>query len=290
VTDIDALLPAQMARRAEDIGVAKASLPLDRLFILAVLGGVFISLGAAFSTVVTAGGGLAPGVSRLLGGLTFALGLILVVVGGAELFTGNMLVVMAAASGRIRLGALARNWAVVYIGNLIGAVATAVLVFLSQQYRQGSGSVGERVLAIAQTKSSLGVLPAVTLGVLANLLVCLAVWLSLSARSTVDRVVAVTVPVAAFVACGFEHSIANMYFLPIGLFVKDHAPDAFWTEIAGTKAQFAELTWTRAITHNLLPVTAGNIIGGGLLVAATYWFVYLRRPTVVVPIAPDGSA
>jgi formate/nitrite transporter len=268
MNDVDALIPADMARRAEDIGVAKASMPLARLAVLGVLGGAFIGLGAAFSTAVTAGDGLAPGIARLLGGVTFSLGLVLVVVGGAELFTGNMLIVMAAVNRRVRFGALLRNWGVVYVANLVGAVGVAALVFWAGQYRQGGGAVGERALAIATTKADLDVWPAVVLGILANLLVCLAVWLSFSARSTTDRILAVMFPITAFVACGFEHSIANMYFLPLGMFVQQH--------VAGSDGS---LTWGDAVFHNLLPVTLGNMIGGGVLVGLTYWFVYLRgRP------------
>jgi formate/nitrite transporter FocA (FNT family) len=246
MNDVDALIPADMARRAEDIGVAKASMPLARLAVLGVLGGAFIGLGAAFSTAVTAGDGLAPGIARLLGGVTFSLGLVLVVVGGAELFTGNMLIVMAAVNRRVRFGALLRNWGVVYVANLVGAVGVAALVFWAGQYRQGGGAVGERALAIATTKADL----------------------SFSARSTTDRILAVMFPITAFVACGFEHSIANMYFLPLGMFVQQH--------VAGSDGS---LTWGDAVFHNLLPVTLGNMIGGGVLVGLTYWFVYLRgRP------------
>jgi formate/nitrite transporter len=154
------------------------------------------------------------------------------------------------------------------VANLVGAVGVAALVFWSGQYRQGGGAVGERALAIATTKADLDVWPAVVLGILANLLVCLAVWLSFSARSTTDRILAVMFPITAFVACGFEHSIANMYFLPLGMFVQQH--------VAGSDGS---LTWGDAVFHNLLPVTLGNMIGGGVLVGLTYWFVYLRgRP------------
>jgi len=274
---LDALLPAAMAERAEAVGVAKAALPLPRLFALAVLGGVFISLGAVFSTAVTAGTGLAPGISRLIGGLSFSLGLILVVVGGAELFTGNMLIVMAAANRKVRLAALARNWAVVYVGNFVGSLAMAAAVFASGQYRQGNGAVGDRMLAIATTKSVLSFGPAVLLGVLANVLVCLAIWLSFSARTTTDRIAAVVFPITAFQACGFEHSIANMYFLPVGLFVKQHGSASFWATAATKPSQLGGLTWGDAFTHNLIPVTIGNMVGGGLLVGLTYWFIYLRH-------------
>lgn len=285
---MDALLPPAMARRAEDVGVAKASMPAWRMFVLAVLAGAFIAFGATFATVVTTGDGVPFGVSRLLGGLAFSLGLVLVVVGGAELFTGNNLIVMAWASRRVTTAQVLRNWVVVYLGNLVGAVGVAVLVFLSGQYRADQGGVGERVLEIGDAKTGLPVGRAVVLGILANILVCLAVWLSFSARSVVDRVVAVMLPITAFVASGFEHSIANMYFVPEAIFVRRHAPSSFLSSIGTTRAAHPDLTWQRFLTHNLLPVTFGNLIGGAVLVGLVYWFVYLRaRPAANTA---DGDA
>ena len=178
--NLDALVPAAIARKAEDIGVAKTEMEFGRLFVLAVLAGAFIAMGAMFSTVVTAGGGMSPGISRLLGGVVFALGLVLVVVGGAELFTGNTLVVMAFASRRVRLVRVLRNWGIVYLGNIVGAVATAALVVLSRRLEAGDGSVGLRALDIASAKSHLAVGDAFVSGILANTLVCLAVWMSMS--------------------------------------------------------------------------------------------------------------
>jgi formate/nitrite transporter len=213
----------------------------------------------------------------LLAGLTFSLGLVLVVAGGAELFTGNNLIVMAWASRKINALQLLRNWAIVYAGNFVGAVGTAVLVYLSGQYGFGSGAVGAAALATANAKTDLGFGQAVVLGILCNGLVCLAVWLSYGARSTADKVLAVVPPIAAFVAAGFEHSVANMYFIPLGLFIKTGAHDSFWTAIGKTARDYPQLTWDRFFISNLLPVTVGNIIGGAVLVAAVYWFVYLRR-------------
>ncbi|MBI5089051.1 MAG: formate/nitrite transporter family protein [Actinobacteria bacterium] len=249
---------------------------LVRLFALAVLAGAFIALGALFSTVVTAGGGTAAGVSRLLGGTVFALGLVLVVVGGAELFTGNTLVVMAYASRRIRLARLLRNWGIVYLGNVVGAVSTAFLVVLSRRLESGDGSIGIRALDVARAKTDLHVFDAFVSGILANTLVCLAVWMSMSARSVTDKVIAVVPPVAAFVAAGFEHSIANLYFVPVALFHRLLARDAFWETTATTSDSYSSITWWRFIEHNLVPVTLGNIVGGAVLVGLTYWFVYLR--------------
>ena len=278
-SQFDALLPADMARRAEDIGVAKAHLDAVTTFVLAVLAGAFIALGALFATTVMAGasGVLPYGVTRLLGGVVFSLGLILVVVGGAELFTGNTLIVMAWASGRIGLAAVLRNWTIVFAGNLVGAVATAILVVAGGQYTFGAGAVGSTALSIAAAKLQFGFVQAVALGTLCNALVCLAVWLTLSARSTTDRILAVLFPISAFVAAGFEHSVANMYFVPVALFIRNAAAPGFWTAIHQPPAAYAALNWSAFLLRNLLPVTIGNIIGGGVMVGTVYWFVYLRR-------------
>jgi len=277
--NIDALLPAEMARRAEYIGVRKAESPVFTTFVLAVLAGAFIALGAIFSTTITAGaaGSLPYGVTRLLAGLVFSLGLILVVVGGAELFTGNNLIVMAWASRKVKTSALLKNWVIVYVGNFVGSIGTAILIFLSRQYRFGGGVVGQTALTIANSKVNLEFIQAIALGVLCNTLVCLAVWLTYSARSTVDKIAAIIFPVSAFVAAGFEHSIANMYFIPIGLFIKDFDP-AFTAKIVSeTSLNLEHLNWGSFLFNNLLPVTIGNILGGVLLVAVIYWSVFLRK-------------
>ena len=278
VPGIDALLPPAMARRAEEAGVRKAGMAPLGLFVLAVLAGAFIALGGVFATTALAGTGATPwGPARVLAGFAFSLGLILVVVGGAELFTGNNLIVMAWASGRVSTNALLRSWGVVFAGNFVGAAGTALLVYLSGAYRFGDGAWGATALSIASAKLRLGFGQAMALGVLCNTLVCLAVWLTYSARSTTDRVLVIVPPISAFVAAGFEHSIANMYFVPVALLVRDLDP-AFVTA-SGFDAQTNVLGWTRFL-WSLVPVTAGNMIGGTALVAAVYWFVYLRgRPS-----------
>jgi formate/nitrite transporter len=272
----DALLPPDVARRAEEVGVAKVATPVVRLGVLSVTAGAFISFGAVFSTSVTAGGEMPPGIARLLGGLVFSLGLILVVVAGAELFTGNSLVVIATASRRVSVAALLRNWVVVYTGNFAGAMLTTLVIYWSGFYEGAGGTLGERALTIAANKTSLGTREAVLLGVLANALVCLAIWLSLSARSVTDKVVAIIFPITAFVACGFEHSVANMYFIPAGLFIKAWAPMSFWSAAGTSAAAYPTITWRNYFIGNLLPVTIGNIIGGAVLVGLVYWFVYRR--------------
>jgi formate transporter FocA len=286
---LDALLPADMAVKAEQIGVRKAHLNPISMFALAVLAGAFIALGAVFATTVSAGAGSLPyGVTRLLAGLVFTLGLILVIIGGAELFTGNNLIVMAWASRKVSTGLLLKNWLIVYLGNFAGALGTASLVYLGRQYTFGQGAVGAAALATANAKVGLEFVQALALGILCNALVCLAVWLTFSARTTTDRLLAIMPPIAAFVAAGFEHSIANMYFIPIGLFIKAGAPEAFWTGIGKTAADYASLTWSNFFIKNLLPVTLGNVIGGTLLVGAVYWFVYLRH-AVMVPASSKAA-
>lgn len=271
---LDPLLPPEMALRAETAGVIKATLPVTSLVLLGVLAGAFIALGAGFYTTVTSGSELGYGPTRLLGGVAFSLGLILVVIAGAELFTGNNLMVMAWAGRRITTLQLLRAWAIVYAGNFAGAVATAALVALSGQWRFNDYAVGRNALRIADAKVDLDFVEAFFLGVLCNALVCLAVWLTYSARSNLDKAVAVVFPITAFVASGFEHSIANMYFIPLGLMLKSQ--DAAVTSSGLEETQLANLDVVHFFYANLLPVTAGNIVGGGLLVAAIYWFVYRR--------------
>ena len=273
-TGLDALPPAEVARKAENVGVAKAGMSPANVFALSILAGAFIALGAIFATTTMAGGGDLPyGVVRLLGGLTFTLGLILVVVAGAELFTGNNLIVMAWASRRVSTARLLGNWALVFTGNFVGAVATAWLMYVGEQYTFGKGAVGATALSIAATKTSLGWLQAVVLGAFCNALVCLAIWLTYGARTTTDKILAIVPPIAAFVAVGFEHSVANMYFIPIGLLIK--TDESF---VAGLESapDLSHLTWGSFLGDNLLPVTLGNIVGGGLMVGLVYWWVYLR--------------
>jgi formate transporter len=280
--NFDAFIPPQMAAKAEEIGVAKATMGWRNTFALGVLAGAFIALGAIFATTVTVGaaGQLAFGVARVLGGLVFCLGLILVIVAGAELFTGNNLIVMAWANKRISCWQVLRSWGIVYVGNFLGAIATAVLLFFTRQYMFGAGAIGLNVLNIAQAKCELEFVQALALGVACNALVCLAVWLCYSARTTTDKILSIIFPITAFVAAGFEHCVANMYFIPIGLFVKASAPTALWEVIGKTPADYASLTWGNFFFANLLPVTIGNIIGGSVMVGLVYWFIYIRQGVV----------
>ncbi len=286
----DAIMPPAMATRATDTGVKKAALDTFSMFALAMLAGAFIAMGAVFATLVTSGSiaangpdgalllktGLPYGIMRLLAGLAFTLGLIMVVVAGAELFTGNNLIIMAWASGKVSTLALLRNWVIVYVGNFVGSIVTAYLMFLSKQYTFGSGAVGLAALSTGETKTSLGFVQAIALGIFCNALVCMAVWLCYSARTTTDRILSIIPPIAGFVAAGFEHSVANMYFIPVALFIKYMGDPSFFTAIQKTATDFPHLTWGNFLLANLLPVTIGNIIGGAGMVGLVYWFVYLR--------------
>ncbi len=276
---MDALLPPEMAIRAEEIGVKKATMNFTSLFALAILAGAFIAFGAVFSTTIatSVNGSLPYGVMRLLSGLVFSLGLVLVVVGGAELFTGNNLIVMAWANGRVKTSLVMRNWLIVYFGNFVGAVGIAVLIYFSGHLSFADGKIAETALSIANTKSNLDFGQAIILGILCNVLVCLAIWLSFSGRSTTDKMLSVVPPITAFVACGFEHSVANMYFIPVGLLLKNGAGESFWTGIGKAAGDYPALNLENFFLRNLIPVTIGNIIGGAVLVGIVYWFVYLRR-------------
>jgi formate/nitrite transporter len=279
VPSLDALLPPEMARRAEEVGARKADVDAVTAFTLAVLAGAFVALGGVFATTALAGAGSAPwGAVRVLAGAAFSVGLILVLVGGAELFTGNNLIVMAWASGRVSARALLRNWVIVFAGNLVGAGGIAALVYVGGTHRGGGGAFGATALAIAQAKVELGFTQAVALGVLCNTVVCLAVWLTFAARTTADRVLAIVPPISAFVASGFEHSVANTYFIPLGLLITYLDPE-FAATVGSVAPASRALTWSAFLSRNLLPVTIGNVGGGAILVGLVYWFVYLRtRP------------
>ncbi|MFT7679607.1 MAG: formate transporter [Planctomycetota bacterium] len=256
----DAWSPDQIAARVESLGVAKARSSLVRLLVLSVLAGAFISLGAVFYLVVVTGSELGFGVTRLLGGLAFSTGLILVVVAGAELFTGNNLVSMAWASRLISLRELLRNWILVYAGNVLGALGTVALVRMGGIADLGNGAVGETALAIGHAKAGVGIIQAIALGILCNTLVCLAVWLTIGGHTVADKILAIIFPITAFVTAGMEHSIANWFFLPYAYLLG-----------AGESAGFVQ-----GAGWNILAVSLGNVLGGTLLVAGVYWLAYLR--------------
>jgi formate/nitrite transporter len=261
----DAFSPREIAERVSDVGVAKARLPLLQLWMLGMLAGAFIALGSLYFVVVLSDPSLGFAAKRVLGGAVFSLGLFLVVVAGAELFTGNNLLAMAWADGKVSSGEVLRNWAIVCAANFAGALGVATLVFLSGHAGMDSGSVAKTYLAILKLKTELPFWKAFFSGVLCNVLVCMAVWLTMAGRSVADKFFAVLLPISAFVAAGFEHSIANMYFIPLGMMLQAAAGEP--VELAG-------------LFRNLVPVIAGNIAGGSVLVALVYHVIY-RRPALV---------
>jgi len=275
--NMDTLLPPDMALKAEQIGAAKAAMPATKTFVLAILAGAFIALGAVFFTVVTTGVAIPFGTARLLGGVVFSLGLVLVVIAGAELFTGNNLIVMAWANKKVSTTLLLRNWALVFSGNFIGALFVVVLILLAQQYNMNGGELGLNIMKIATAKCKLGFVQAIASGVLCNILVCLAVWLCFSATSSSARIMCIILPVSAFVAAGFEHSIANMYFVSVAILLQLYGSPQFLVMLHESGIDYSAVTWHNFIWHNLLPVTIGNIIGGAGLVGLVYWFVYLKK-------------
>jgi formate/nitrite transporter len=260
----DAYSPREIAQRVEAVGVVKARLPLLSMVMLGMLAGAFVGMGAMFSIIVTADTSLSFGVARVLGGAVFSLGLLLVVVAGAELFTGNNLLAMAWADGKVTSLELLRNWAVVCAANFAGAAGLALLVFLSGHTDMNGGAIAAQVLKLAQVKCDMPLAQAFFKGVLCNLFVCMAVWMAMAGRSVVDKAVAVVPPITAFVAAGLEHSIANMYIIPLAMLLK-----------ASGMPAADSIGWV-GMLHNLLPVIAGNIVGGSVLVALVYHLIYRR--------------
>jgi formate/nitrite transporter len=259
-----AYAPGEIAQGIEEVGIAKAEGALLPIFALAFLAGAYIALGAMFYTLVMTGADASFGPARMLGGIAFSLGLILVLVGGAELFTGNVLIVLDWAAGRVGTGALLRNWGIVYVGNFVGALGMAGLAWWAGIHHIGGDGVARTALGIAGAKEALPFWTAFVRGILCNVLVCMAVWLCFAARDVASKVLAIVFPIAAFVALGFEHSIANMFFLPYATLLSlDPALAAKGVSLAG-------------LVRNLVPVTLGNIVGGGVFVALSYFVIYRR--------------
>ncbi len=264
----DIYTPKEIAAKVEAVGVAKAHQPPLQTVMLGIVAGGFIALGALYYTVVVSDAQLSFGIARVLGGITFSLGLILVVIAGAELFTGNNLLVMAWADRKITLTELLRNWVLVYVANAVGAIGLALAVYLSHHADMNHGAIGVTYLKIAAAKTTLPFAEAFFKGVLCNLLVCLAVWIALAGHTVTDKVIAIVFPISAFVAAGFEHCVANMYFIPLGIFLHDGG-----LTVEGVNT--AALTWG-GFVDNLVPVTLGNIVGGSGLVALVYYTIYHR--------------
>jgi formate/nitrite transporter len=268
----NSLSPAEIANKAENIGVDKTYLSIGKMTLLGILAGAYIAFGAVFSSIsVTGMSGVWPyGITRIFAGLTFSLGLILVVIAGAELFTGNNLMLLALLRKKITMKALLRNWIVVYLANFLGSITVALMVIGSKLYLSDNGELGKTMLSIANSKSGESFWPAFILGILCNVLVCLAVWMSYSARTTEGKILAIIFPITAFIAAGFEHSVANMYILSLGLLLQNIDPSF----VTGLGIVFTHLTLSNALINNLIPVTLGNIIGGAGFVAGIYAAIY----------------
>jgi len=281
-TSSDCHPPAKIAEKAEAAGVTKSKLNALSTGLLGGMAGVFIGLGAMFCTLAITNINIGFGLTKLLGGLVFCLGLILVVIAGAELFTGNSLLTMSFISGRTSFARMARNWGLVYAANMVGSLALVGFMFYSNQWAFSDFGVGATALSIANAKVSLGFGEALVRGILCNFLVCLAVWMAFSARTVSGKILAIIFPITAFVAAGFEHSIANMYFIPMGMLMA-HQPAVLGA--AGlTAGSVANLNWA-GFASNLIPVTIGNIIGGGVFIGAIYWFTYLRKDRTAEMVA-----
>ena len=263
----NAYSPAEIARRVEAVGETKARMATLPLALLGVLAGAFIGLGAMLFVLVKSDATLGFATSSVLGGLVFSVGLFMVVVAGAELFTGNNLIVMAWADGRVSTAQVLRNWGIVCLANFVGAAALALLVFASGHASLNGGAVAHKVVQIALAKQELPFVMALLRGVLCNVLVCMAVWMAMAGRSVTDKAVAVVLPVMAFVAAGFEHSIANMYLMPLAMLLQHDG-------LTG----HAAITWG-GMLGNLLPVILGNVLGGAVLVAGVYHVIYKRQPS-----------
>ncbi|MGL4206178.1 MAG: formate transporter FocA [Aeromonadaceae bacterium] len=268
----DCLKPEAIAAVAEDITYGKATKPAAKTFLLAITAGAFIAIAFIFYITVIATGG-----SKLAGGICFALGLILCVILGGELFTSTTLTLVARASNRITWGQMLKNWGIVYFGNLVGGLIMVMLIMLSSQYMNTSGQWGLTALNVAQHKIHHTFIEAVTLGILCNLMVCLAAWMAFGGRTMTDKALIMILPVAMFVASGFEHSIANMFMIPAGIAIQNFAGPEFWQAIGVEQAKYADLTISHFILNNLIPVTIGNIIGGGGMIGLTYWFIFRRH-------------
>ena len=266
IFNLQAYSPAEIEEAVEKVGVKKANLPFLTSFMLAIVAGGGIGFGALYYSIVASDPTLSFATVRVVGGLVFTLGLTLVLIGGAELFTGNNLIVMAWASGKVSTRSMLRNWSIVYFGNFVGAVGLIVLVFYSHHLDMNDGRVGASILNTAAGKIRPDVIALFFKGILCNVLVCAALWLAYAGRTVTDKMVAVILPISAFIAAGFEHCVANMYFLPLAWLL---------VQTGQAPANFdSSLITLSGILHNLVPVTLGNIVGGAGFVGAVYWAIY----------------
>ena len=272
----DCITPNGVAHElADSVMPMKASYRKSKLFVLAIAAGAFIAFGAQVSlNVMTGTEAISWGIAKLVGAMTFATGLMMVVLTGAELFTGNVMMTFAVIEKRISIWRLLRNWSIVYVGNFIGSIILATLIYFSGCSHNSHEALGVLGLTTAYTKATLPFVEAFTRGILCNWLVCLAIWMASSSRHVIGKIFAIFFPIMTFVASGYEHSIANMYFLTNGLFLK-HTP-AIVAASGLTPEQLSGLTLKTCLLNNLLPVTLGNIVGAIVFVVLLFWTAYLR--------------
>ena len=279
-TKPDCVAGAALEAKAETVGVNKAHMELDRCFVSAMLAGFFIGLGATFMLIVKADPNMSFGWSQVLGGACFSLGLICVIVAGAELFTGNVLMVCAAASKKIKWGLVVKMWIVVWVGNLIGSLVLVAILTGGNYFGMGSGAVGDAMINVAYSKINLPWMVIFFRGMMCNILVCLAVWMGFAGRTVIDKIFTTIIPVAAFVACGFEHCVANMFFLPMGVTALNVV--GYTGEIDPTKLEAIQETVTVAgCAYNISAATLGNLVGGAVVVGLAYWFIYRKKKAKV---------
>ncbi len=275
MTELNFFSPAQIAEKMSAVGQKKVGIPAGKFFTLAILAGAFIAFGAELSIMVGHQTGLGVGVTKLLAGSVFSVGLMLVIIAGSELFTGDNLIVIAALEKKIRWSQVLNRWMLVYLGNFVGSILLAAIMFGTGLWLTNGGLVGASALNIANAKVNLTFMQALMRGIGCNWLVCLAVWMAISAKDIAGKILAIYFPIMAFVASGFEHSVANMFFIPYGLFLKGSSTVVDATGKAASA--FSNLTWGNLFTKNLIPVTIGNIIGGALFVGMLYWYIYLKK-------------
>lgn len=272
------LSPAEIAEFTVGVGVKKASLKWWKQFVLGIMAGMFIALAGNASSV--AGYGISSaGLSKTLSGALFAAGLLMVLFAGAELFTGNCLMTMAVAEKKIRTSAMLKNWFFVYLGNLVGGVLYTFLMSNTTQMNMGGGQLGAYAINAAYGKCTMEFMPAFIMGIFCNVLVCIAVWVSYSTKNVAGKILAMFFPIWIFVASGYEHCVANMYFIPMGIFEKDNATAvaAAMDKYGLTADQISSVNWQNFFVTNLIPVTLGNILGGGVVVGLVYWLVYVKK-------------
>ena len=271
------LKPAETLEVCINTGVAKAGSSFGRLVVLGILAGAFIALAAQGSTMAAfnlIGSPETFGVGKALQGAVFGAGLIMVVLAGGELFTGNVLILASVAEKKVTVAKMLRNWVIVYIANLIGSLLVAWLVSQTGQWAGGADALGGMTVKIAAGKTALDFWPALVMGIFCNWLVCVAVWLSFASESFIGKIFGIFFPIWLFVLSGFEHSIANMYYIPAGIFAK--ANEAFVAASGAAPEALSSLTWGGFFVSNLIPVTIGNILGGGIFVAMAYWYSFKK--------------